>query len=837
MKSNLINVHDMYFEFNSLSEAFCGLAKKLIDDGVWARRGKNAAGNTCLEFPGAVLIKIKNPANRYCFVPERKWNKTLGWVESLWIASGSNDLTMPARYVKNLYSFSDDGKYMRAGYGPRIRRFGDNFNCYELADGKKMYRQYGNNHSGVGIDQLKFVIEKFKEDLGTREAVITIHDAMSDDFDMGAGGGALLVTKDTPCTRSIHFMVVDGKMNCYVDMRSNDCFTYETKIPLLNGEVWEIGRLAEEKANEQFWVYSRNEKGEIVAGLAHHPRKMRKVSEIMEVKLDNGEIIRCTPDHRFMLKDGTYQKIQDIPIGTSLAPLYRKHNEKGYELCLSDNKWIPTHKLSFQSVKGFKEDPMGCLHHIDFNKHNNVPENLVEMSWDEHIALHRDLVGVLNSHLWNPDDDKYGEFESQRKSILDGLNHGNANRWTVGDVQAQKDLQASVMKAVNDYLWNHREGFRDYIREIQAENGSKNLLKLWQTEEFRNNVATIARNRMNDPDVKKYLAELTSERNRKNWQDSGYRAKMCKLLKQSWTDERREKQKSVMSVRSKSMWGEPEFVEHQRKIQKMNTSKAWEDSKYRAQQVESRAKVKTHKVMQTMKAIEQDNRVIDDATFDEYRVRLFGSKAPSMKYIRKQYGDLENAKAELLGNHKVISKRIIKEEVDVYDITVEQYHNFALESGVFVHNCVWGFSAVNVFNFTLMQEYVAMLVGVPVGEYYHKVDNLHVYESSLPTVKAVAEHYNGLWQGVDSTLPEWHYEHGFTTLREFDAWVDRLASYEANLRGDANLPDLPYTDSEALERLKDFDAEPLFADWARIFYRKWIKKPVNFVNPYLNSLF
>ena len=400
---------------------------------------------------------------------------------------------------------------MRAGYGPRVRRFGDNFNRYELADGKRMYRQYGNSHSGVGIDQLKFVIEKFKEDLGTREAVITIHDAMSDDFDMGAGGGALLVTKDTPCTRSIHFMVVDGRMNCYVDMRSNDCFTYETKIPLLNGEVWEIGRLAEEKANEQFWVYSRNEKGKIVVGLAHHPRKMRKVSEIMEVKLDNDEIIRCTPDHRFMLKDGTYQKIQDIPIGTSLA--------------------------------------------------------------------------------------------------------------------------------------------------------------------------------------------------------------------------------------------------------------------------------------------------------------------------------------SLLGNHKIISKRITKEEVDVYDITVEKYHNFALESGVFVHNCVWGFSAVNVFNFTLMQEYVAMLVGVPVGEYYHKVDNLHIYESSLPAVKAVAEHYNGFWQGVDSTLPEWHYEHGFTTLQEFDAWVERLASYEANLRGDVNLPDLPYTDSEALERLKDFDAEPLFADWARIFYRKWIKKPVNFVNPYLNILF
>lgn len=833
----------MYFEFDNLSQALVGLSKSLESVGIWTRRGTNPAGNTCLEFPEAVLIKISNPRNRYVFVPERKWNKTLGWIESLWIARGDNSLEMPSAYVKNLLSFSDDGETMRAGYGPRIRNYGAHFvTSFYKNESYKMYNQYDSRcvDAVKTTDQLRFIVDKFKQDITTREAVITIHDPIADDFN----NGEVLVTKDTPCTRSIHFMVVDGKMNCYVDMRSNDCFTYETKIPLLNGEVWEIGRLAEEKANEQFWVYSRNEKGEIVAGLAHHPRKMRKVSEIMEVKLDNGEIIRCTLDHRFMLKDGTYQKIQDIPIGTSLAPLYRKHNEKGYELCLSDNKWIPTHKLSFQSVKGSKKDSMGCLHHIDFNKHNNIPENLVEMSWDEHIALHQALVGVLNSHLWNPDDDRYNEFESQRKSILDGLNRGNTNRWTVGDVQAQKDLQASVMKAVNDYLWNHREGFRDYIREIQAENGSKNLLKLWQTEEFRNNVATIARNRMNDPDVKKYLAELTSERNRKNWQDSGYRTKMCKLLKRSWTDERCEKQKSVMSARSKSMWGKPEFVEHQRKIQKMNTSKAWEDSKYRTQQAESRAKVKTHKVVQTMKAIEQDNRVIDDVTFDEYRVRLFGSKAPSMKYIRKQYGNLETAKAELLGNHKIVSKRIIKEEVDVYDITVEKYHNFALESGVFVHNCFWGFSAVNVFNFTLMQEYVAAMVGVPVGVYFHKVDNLHIYEGSFPMLQSIIA-ANESSRSVDmwsdwyrfQECREWlGYKHTFTTLEEFDALINLLSAFERDVRG---ADDLPYSNEEALAEIEaKFGNEPMFSDWAKVIYRKWSKDTsVTFDNPYLTELF
>lgn len=37
-------------------------------------------------------------------------------------------------------------------------------------------------------------------------------------------------------------------------------------------------------------------------------------------------------------------------------------------------------------------------------------------------------------------------------------------------------------------------------------------------------------------------------------------------------------------------------------------------------------------------------------------------------------------------NHKVVSIRVLDEQADVYDITVDKHHNFALASGVFVHN-------------------------------------------------------------------------------------------------------------------------------------------------------
>lgn len=224
----------MYLEYSNLSEALVGLSKALGYSGVWTRRGMNPAGNRCLEFPEPVMIRITNPLNRYVFVPERKWNKTLGWVESLWIARGDNTLEMPSAYVKNLLSFSDDGETMRAGYGPRIRNYGAHFvtTFYKNDESCKIYNQYDSRCMGAvrTTDQLKFIVDKFKQDITTREAVITIHDPIADDFN----NGEVLITKDTPCTRSIHFMIVDGKMNCYVDMRSNDLFWGFSAVNVFN---------------------------------------------------------------------------------------------------------------------------------------------------------------------------------------------------------------------------------------------------------------------------------------------------------------------------------------------------------------------------------------------------------------------------------------------------------------------------------------------------------------------------------------------------------------------------------------------------------------------------
>jgi len=208
----------MEFVFEGLNQALVGLSQELLSNGVKRNTPGLQKGITessyCLEFPEPVTVRIKKPQARHVLLRERKWNNMLPYAEALWIALGWNNLDdLPGKYVKSLYKFSDDGKGWRAGYGPRIRSFDSDASDYDV----------GENISGMegAVDQLKFVIETLKKDPNSRQALITIHDPIKDDFDYE---GNLKVTKDQPCTRSLHFMkdAKTGALKMNTTMRSND---------------------------------------------------------------------------------------------------------------------------------------------------------------------------------------------------------------------------------------------------------------------------------------------------------------------------------------------------------------------------------------------------------------------------------------------------------------------------------------------------------------------------------------------------------------------------------------------------------------------------------------
>lgn len=209
-------------EYKGINSAVVGLAKLLLEFGV----ERNTRGEKCIELPEPICITITNPLSRIITIKERGWNIFLPYAESLWLASGRNDLEFIQHYLPKMAQFSDDNLYLRGGYGPRLRHYNGKQKDYEA-------RLYGNRKSTkAGIDQFSYVEKCFEKDPFTRQGVIDIGDPVKDCFE---SDGSLKVTKDLPCTRTMTFLRSHtGKLDLTVYMRSNDFIWGATGVNIFN---------------------------------------------------------------------------------------------------------------------------------------------------------------------------------------------------------------------------------------------------------------------------------------------------------------------------------------------------------------------------------------------------------------------------------------------------------------------------------------------------------------------------------------------------------------------------------------------------------------------------
>jgi len=192
------------------------------------------------------------------------------------------------------------------------------------------------------------------------------------------------------------------------------CFSGDTKIPLLDGNDYTVEELAER--TEPFHIYACKPDGKIVVASAT-ALKTGENSELVEVTLDNGEKILCTPDHEFMLRDGSYQKAIDLFTGESLMPFYSQKDREGYVRIQQNysGRWQRAHWMVARAgllgnIPKF-ENQRVVIHHRDFNEANNDPINLEFMGNKDHSVFHRSLVD-RNTH-WQSE-----EFEKRRIEAL-----------------------------------------------------------------------------------------------------------------------------------------------------------------------------------------------------------------------------------------------------------------------------------------------------------------------------------------------------------------------------------------------------------------------------------
>src|SRR3989338_3175478 len=183
------------------------------------------------------------------------------------------------------------------------------------------------------------------------------------------------------------------------------CFSGDTKIALTDGRNISFKELVEEhNRGIKHYCYSINEQGSVGIKEIINPRITKRNAAVIKVILDNGEEITSTPDHKFMMVDGSFKEAENLTPQDSLMPLYRQYSRigkritiDGYELVFDPNekRWVFTHFLAdrFNLKSGFYTETEGPhRHHKDFNKLNNNPDNIERVTKDEHLEIYRRLA-------------------------------------------------------------------------------------------------------------------------------------------------------------------------------------------------------------------------------------------------------------------------------------------------------------------------------------------------------------------------------------------------------------------------------------------------------------
>jgi hypothetical protein len=159
------------------------------------------------------------------------------------------------------------------------------------------------------------------------------------------------------------------------------CLAGNTKIRTLNGWI-KIKDLVDK--NFYVWGYSNKHKRMI-------PTKAKKCWKVgkkktIKIVLDNNNFVRCTPEHKFLLRSGKYVMAKDIRVGMRLMPFYDKPDRTYVDVSLNDGSHGLEHRIVFNYIKGFLKENYH-IHHLDGNKHNNNPNNLQQISKEKHCSI------------------------------------------------------------------------------------------------------------------------------------------------------------------------------------------------------------------------------------------------------------------------------------------------------------------------------------------------------------------------------------------------------------------------------------------------------------------
>ncbi len=188
---------------------------------------------------------------------------------------------------------------------------------------------------------------------------------------------------------STHF----GEINCCVGdtpilmPRDHKKYPYGVPIKELNGK-------------SGFFVYAYDhDTDKIVLGKVKWVRVTKHNAKLLRITLDDGTVLRFTPEHRFLLRDGTYKEAKNLRVGESLMPCYEKPT---FAIKQMDGSWPEEHRMIAESLWGDRVKGM-IVDHKNGNRFDNTPDNLQLLTPSEHTrkisTTERPMTALYKKHM------------------------------------------------------------------------------------------------------------------------------------------------------------------------------------------------------------------------------------------------------------------------------------------------------------------------------------------------------------------------------------------------------------------------------------------------------
>ena len=430
--------------------------------------------------------------------------------------------------------------------------------------------------------------------------------------------------------------------------RRDGCFSLGTKVKLLDGRDVSIADLSTEyQAGKENWTYSVSPEGKVVPGLITWAGITKCNTQVVDVTLDNGEVITCTPEHKFVLRTGEKIEAQDMTAGMSLMPInvekrpLYKNKDYFYVQDNETNKWVTVHKMV---ASYFDEvEPKKVIHHKNLNRFNNNPSNLQIMGKQEHLDLHTTLAKEVRASKTAEELAEWNKNNSEAQLRF--------YQSEVGQLVKEKTKVRNITDSrIKDGLKKGREAIRANRAKDKGILSHEEYLKKWSPG-FTEGISDVGNG-------------------------------VCRQM--------REHDQANLS--------EVEFAKKWAKGAATNAKRYAENAQiFDLKKVVELMRDKIHPLFKNNEVLDCFKAVQSDMTVRKMRKLLntFGYSTVSDFVVRNCDAELSPRRkynTKHTNNHKVVSIVWREDKIDVGTLTVDgenlyhDYHNYALASGVFVMN-------------------------------------------------------------------------------------------------------------------------------------------------------